>query len=107
VLVLIEVHFMLVNTCGGDLAESCASKSSKRRKSCYFPRDPDLLRAVLLEQKDKDAVCRAIGVDRDYLRVLLHRAKDKFRSLHASLSEPKEETQDRGEDPAHSSPNEK
>ncbi len=114
--------------------------------------DRDLLKAVFLEEKDKDAVCRDIGVDRDYLRVLLHRAKEKFRSLLASLSKPKErqrrdeirtdvademevgrpagrdawdgavpmkrspdhpkstranqETQDRGQDPAHSPPKE-
>lgn len=45
-------------------------------------RDQELLRAVFLEEKDKDAVCRAMGVDRDYLRVLLHRAKDKFKALY-------------------------
>lgn len=45
-------------------------------------RDRDLLRAVFLEEKDKDAVCRDIGVDRDYLRVLLHRAKDKFKAVY-------------------------
>ena len=45
-------------------------------------RDQGLLRAIFLEEKDKDAVCRAMGVDRDYLRVLLHRAKDKFKALY-------------------------
>lgn len=45
-------------------------------------RDRDLLRAVFLEEKDKDAVCRDIGVDREYLRVLLHRAKDKFKAVY-------------------------
>ena len=45
-------------------------------------RDRDLLRAVFLEERDKDAVCRDIGVDRDYLRVLLHRAKDKFKAVY-------------------------
>jgi RNA polymerase sigma-70 factor, ECF subfamily len=42
-------------------------------------KDRQLLRAVFLEEKDKDEVCRTFDVDRDYLRVLLHRAKDKFR----------------------------
>jgi RNA polymerase sigma-70 factor (ECF subfamily) len=46
------------------------------------PRDRDLLRAIFLEDKDKDSVCKQFKVDRDYLRVLLHRAKDKFRSLY-------------------------
>jgi RNA polymerase sigma-70 factor (ECF subfamily) len=45
-------------------------------------RDRDLLRAIFLEEKEKDAVCREFGVDRDYLRVLLHRAKDRFRALY-------------------------
>lgn len=42
-------------------------------------KDQALLRAVFLEEKDKDDVCREYGVDRDYLRVLLHRAKARFR----------------------------
>jgi RNA polymerase sigma-70 factor, ECF subfamily len=43
-------------------------------------RDRDLLRAIFLEEKDKNDVCREFGVDREYLRVLLHRAKGRFRS---------------------------
>lgn len=45
-------------------------------------RDRGLLRAIFLEEKEKDAVCREFGVDRDYLRVLVHRAKDRFRALY-------------------------
>ena len=45
-------------------------------------KDRDLLQAFFLEEKDKDEVCRQFGVDRDYFRVLLHRAKDKFRVLY-------------------------
>lgn len=45
-------------------------------------RDRELLRAIFLEERDKDSVCRAIGVDRNYLRVLVHRAKDKFKDLY-------------------------
>jgi RNA polymerase sigma-70 factor (ECF subfamily) len=44
-------------------------------------RDRRLLCAMFLEEKDKDEVCREFGVNRDYLRVLFHRAKDKFRAL--------------------------
>ena len=43
-------------------------------------RDRSLLRAVFLEERDKDEVCTELGVDRDYLRVLLHRAKGSFRA---------------------------
>ena len=45
-------------------------------------RDRRLLREVFLEERDKDEVCRDFGVDRNYLRVLLHRAKQSFKSLY-------------------------
>jgi RNA polymerase sigma-70 factor (ECF subfamily) len=45
-------------------------------------RDRELLRAIFLEDKEKDSVCRELGVDREYLRVLVHRAKDKFKALY-------------------------
>ena len=45
-------------------------------------RDRRLIREVFLEERDKDAVCRDFGIDRDYLRVLLHRAKQSFKSLY-------------------------
>ena len=43
------------------------------------PRDRSLLKAVFLDERDRDEVCREFGVDRDYLRVLLHRAKQEFK----------------------------
>jgi len=45
-------------------------------------RDRLLIRAVFIEERDKDEVCRELEVDRDYLRVLLHRAKQSFKSLY-------------------------
>lgn len=45
-------------------------------------RDRRLLREVFLEERDKDEVCRNFGVDREYLRVLLHRAKQAFKSSY-------------------------
>lgn len=45
-------------------------------------RDRRLLRHIFLEERDKDEVCRDFGVDREYLRVLLHRAKQSFKSLY-------------------------
>jgi RNA polymerase sigma-70 factor (ECF subfamily) len=44
------------------------------------PRDRLLLKAVFLDERDRDEVCRQFGVDRDYLRVLLHRAKQEFKA---------------------------
>jgi RNA polymerase sigma-70 factor, ECF subfamily len=46
-------------------------------------RDRSLLHAVFLEERDKDEVCTEFGVDRDYLRVLLHRAKGSFRVVYS------------------------
>ena len=43
-------------------------------------KDRDLLRQVFIEERDKDEICRNFQVDREYLRVLLHRAKARFRN---------------------------
>jgi RNA polymerase sigma-70 factor, ECF subfamily len=43
-------------------------------------RDQAILRAIL-DERSKDDICRQFGVSRDYLRVLVHRAKEKFRCL--------------------------
>jgi RNA polymerase sigma-70 factor, ECF subfamily len=43
-------------------------------------RDRSLLKAVFLDERDRDDVCRERGVDREYLRVLLHRAKQTFKA---------------------------
>jgi RNA polymerase sigma-70 factor (ECF subfamily) len=45
-------------------------------------KDRRLLRALFLEDKDKDEICQEFGVDRDYLRVMLHRAKQNFRACY-------------------------
>ena len=42
-------------------------------------KDQELLRLLFFEDRDKDAICRELNVDRNYLRVLLHRAKAHFR----------------------------
>jgi RNA polymerase sigma-70 factor (ECF subfamily) len=55
------------------ISKQCAERVRKIL-SALPARDRGLLQAVLFEEKDTDAVCRDMGVDRDYLRVLLHRA---------------------------------
>jgi RNA polymerase sigma-70 factor, ECF subfamily len=45
-------------------------------------RDRRLLQAVLLEERDKDEVCAELGLSREYLRVLVHRAKQSFKSWY-------------------------
>ena len=42
-------------------------------------KDRELLRWLFFEERDKDEICRTLNVDRGYLRVLLHRAKTRFR----------------------------
>jgi RNA polymerase sigma-70 factor (ECF subfamily) len=45
-------------------------------------RDRDLLKAVFLDEKDRDEVCRQFEVDREYLRVLLFRARQEFKAAY-------------------------
>jgi len=69
-----------------DIEGQMVSKQIKERVRQVMkelpPKDLALLQAFFLEEKEKDEVCTQFGVDRDYLRVLLHRAKDKFRVLY-------------------------
>ena len=62
-------------------------------------RDRDLLRAIFMEEKDKDEICKEFGVEREYLRVLLHRAKERFRSTFQNESDPRPGRTIRGEIP--------
>ena len=64
-----------------------SAASSKEQKSqvrgileTLPAKDRDLLRQIFLEERDKDEVCKTFQVDREYLRVLLHRAKARFRA---------------------------
>jgi RNA polymerase sigma-70 factor, ECF subfamily len=43
-------------------------------------RDRSLLRAIFFEERDREEICRELGVDGEYLRVLLFRAKQSFKS---------------------------
>jgi RNA polymerase sigma-70 factor, ECF subfamily len=51
-------------------------------------RDRRLLRAVYLDEASRDSICAQFQVDRDYLRVLLHRAKESFRLRFREEDEP-------------------
>lgn len=44
------------------------------------PKEKQLLHWLFFEECDKDEVCRRLQIDRDYLRVLLHRAKLRFKA---------------------------
>jgi RNA polymerase sigma-70 factor (ECF subfamily) len=66
----------------GALAASEEEKKVREILDKLPERDRRLLREVFLEERDKDEVCRNFGVDREYLRVLLHRAKQAFKSTY-------------------------
>lgn len=52
------------------------------------PKDAAVLRA-LLQERDKDEICSELGVDRDYLRVLTHRAIRNFKDEYQSRKLPR------------------
>jgi RNA polymerase sigma-70 factor (ECF subfamily) len=58
--------------------------------SMLSEKDRRLLRAIFFEERDKDEICTDFGVDRDYLRVLLHRAKQSFRTLYEQAEQRKQ-----------------
>jgi len=47
-------------------------------------RDRELLQRIFLDDEDKDAVCKELSVSREYLRVLLHRARGRLRATLSS-----------------------
>ena len=61
------------------LAEQIRKRVHAALKKCD-KKDQDLLRALYIDERDKDEICERFGVDRDYLRVLLYRAKVQFRN---------------------------
>jgi DNA-directed RNA polymerase specialized sigma24 family protein len=44
-----------------------------------------VLRALVVHELERDEVCEHLGIDRAYLRVLLHRARKAFRTLSEDL----------------------
>lgn len=50
-------------------------------------KDRDLLRTVFLEEKTPAETCRQFGVDGDYLRVLVFRAKQRFKKAYLRRAE--------------------
>jgi RNA polymerase sigma-70 factor (ECF subfamily) len=51
-------------------------------------KDADILRARFLQERGMDEISRDFNVDRGYLRVLLHRAKNRFRSRFPKPRKP-------------------
>ncbi len=66
-----------------DPEEGLVSEEGKRGVRAMLDRMPAkdrlILRLLFIEERAKDEVCGICQVDRNYLRVLLHRAKNRFR----------------------------
>jgi RNA polymerase sigma-70 factor (ECF subfamily) len=74
-----EASFVATEATGTG-AESREAQQLVRKILSDLPdRDRQLLQLVLLEERDKDTVCAELGLSRDYLRVLVHRAKRSFK----------------------------
>jgi RNA polymerase sigma-70 factor (ECF subfamily) len=50
-------------------------------------KEREILRWLFFEERDKDEICRELNVDRNYLRVLVHRAKAKFKERFLEVDE--------------------
>lgn len=67
------------------MAISAEAREKVREILTRLPeRDRQILRSLFLEETNKDEICARYGINRDYLRVLLHRAKEKFRTAMQS-----------------------
>jgi RNA polymerase sigma-70 factor, ECF subfamily len=66
-----------------DIAAANQLKEKVREILAEMPaRDRAVLKAIFLDERDRDDVCREFGVDGEYLRVLLFRAKQNFKAAY-------------------------
>jgi RNA polymerase sigma-70 factor, ECF subfamily len=69
-----------------DIEGELVTKQSRLRVRAVLDemdsRDGQILRDMFLQDMDKDQICLKFHVDRGYLRVLIHRAKDRFKQLY-------------------------
>ena len=66
------------------------ARSEVRQVLSELPeKDRKILRWLFFEERDKGEVCRLLHVDREYLRVLVHRAKQRFRTDYLRRVETK------------------
>jgi RNA polymerase sigma-70 factor (ECF subfamily) len=69
----------------GMLLAAETKKQVQRVLARLEAKDRKILRAIFFEQRDKDEVCMELGVSREYLRVLLYRAKQQFVAEYRQL----------------------
>jgi len=77
-----EDRFVAQETTGSGAETREAQRLVRKILRDLPDRDRRLLQLVLLEERDKDAVCAELGLSREYLRVLVHRAKRSFKSCY-------------------------
>jgi len=69
-----------------DLVKMISDKRAKEKLQKVLEqlseRDRRLLHAIVFEERDKDEVCREFGINRDNLRLILHRAKERLKFLY-------------------------
>ncbi len=86
---LTEVHEQIVDkksTAEEEFFSEEASAAVRHVLHAMRPRDASILRAVLADEPRKD-ICRRLGVSSEYLGVVLHRAKERFRALFRKKKE--------------------
>ena len=71
-----------------DVMQDEADARVRRVLGRMEPRDRDIMQALFLDELPKDDICSKFGIDREYLRVLLYRAKKKFKELFEKKSIP-------------------
>lgn len=64
-----------------DTLVSAGERARVRRTVAQLPaKDRQLLTWLFFEERNKDDVCRELNIDRNYLRLLVHRAKARFKA---------------------------
>jgi RNA polymerase sigma-70 factor (ECF subfamily) len=63
-----------------DLISAERKQMVQRVLSGLSSKDREVLRLLFLDECDKHEVCRRLGVTPEYLRVVVHRAKGRFRA---------------------------
>ena len=64
-----------------DLRSGSLNEQVERVLAMLPEKDRDLLKQVFWQERGRDEICRDFGVDRNYLRVLVHRAKSRVREI--------------------------
>jgi RNA polymerase sigma-70 factor (ECF subfamily) len=53
--------------------------------ACMPIREAEILRAVFIDEIPRDEICRGKRIEQSYLRVLIHRAKERFKKIYIRL----------------------